>query len=296
MPEETRPLRRRMPAAHPHDDAAALLERTYRLECRRHAGERFGWSMTAGLGGADAGQAAGAAAPAAEPFGPTLDQRRAASRAAPRPASTKRAARQQKRLGVWRALARDLAAVRIDPTAFVRAQFVTLEPGRPPPAPETLQGPEALRRYQNAPDASRAAVRAAFITQMDAYRKAVSVRHFSKTCPRPLAAAQDSALNDESRSMSPLFRFAMATALGLAGTADRFEAAAAVQYTAEADAYDLVWKQALPAGWRDRAVRLYEACRDAAVPAAAGDDPFAGEWSPRDAGDEQDAADEGGDR
>ena len=162
----------------------------------------------------------------------------------------------------WLELAKKVIAQRCDPAAFIRRQFMLLNPSDSVPPKNHLKGARAFGNYRACKELSRQEIVTALTMQRDTARVAIVMEQddYDKV------EACVEVLWDFDLSLSPLFRYCLALQLAkeyeddqFEDIANRFLVPAALQYIEDAEAYDVVWGRAwLPAGFRGEATRAYD--------------------------------------
>lgn len=144
---------------------------------------------------------------------------------------------------VWPGLVEKAEAAGVqDPTLLVKALFWSWVSDTTP-TPYELTKPAVLERARGYTRGRRAVIARAVRTEEGVFRAAVWAAALS--IPDPLRATAF-ALNDQSRDLSPLFRYALAAIRGLGDVAARWRDAAHAQYSTDPAAYAEFWGHLLP--------------------------------------------------
>jgi len=175
-----------------------------------------------------------------------------------------------RRKRVWLRLAQLVLDRKYDPRMFIQAQFELWPPGRlmryELPQPEAFLRPEAEQNYVTARQALAREIAVSFRLQRECFETEVAFRRgWMNSDEEAWADVLNS--SDADISLSALFRYCLATSLAsdpavkdkarFERIAQRFLPAAALQYVYAADDYDAVYREWIPANFRDLATRLY---------------------------------------
>lgn len=168
------------------------------------------------------------------------------------------------RKNIWREIARQVIRHRLDPVKFVAVQFRQRSIA---PQPNMLLGKASLTRYQEWMEQQQPQMvqqlRVALQSELAALEAAAEKEQRRSPHWRREECLRV-ALLDPRVDVSPLFRYAFASRVGWGQLVQSLHAAAVWQYLAFPEAYDIAWRDVLPAGWSAVADRhrrrLADAC------------------------------------
>ncbi len=143
---------------------------------------------------------------------------------------------------VWPKLVREATQKGLDPLRLVTVLFASIGTG-PSPKPHDITCATNVARYHTYVRTAGKRAESALRTEEAVYRSAVwSV---GQTVPDPLAAIRF-VLNDLGRSLSPLFRYSVATMKGMTDIADRWRTLATDQVGTAPEGYLNAWAPLIP--------------------------------------------------
>jgi hypothetical protein len=142
---------------------------------------------------------------------------------------------------VWIALARFIEEHRLNPLAFIRAQYSSYD-AEAPIATNKFMSEGALKNYRKFLEEGikRCAL------ELSLQKQVLEMELYSKKMTGYGDNALAAVLADISVSLSALFRYCVACASGLREQAEDFETAAGLQYLEEPYSYDVSWGPVLP--------------------------------------------------
>lgn len=158
---------------------------------------------------------------------------------------------------IWPKIAKLVLSNHLDPLAFVRAQFS----GRThnPPRPTELLNAKALDRAGRAKACDTQDFTVFFRSQINTY--CVEVIRLNELMEWPKELIWLTVLKDESLSLSSLFRYCQAVAIGgprFEKVARKYRVAAMLQYIRGREEYDRVWKDWLSPEFKAECQKLGE--------------------------------------
>lgn len=163
---------------------------------------------------------------------------------------------------IWPKLARFFLDQGIAPETYITVIFMTLHLREDPPRPNQLSSDRYLQRYQQYVGSGRLEddIRLEFRSQQLLVRVTVlKYRDMYKNESREVV--QKLTLLSPER-IAPLTRYCLAHREGFLDIAEKFFPEAVTQYITAPDAYDKVWKDWLPEGFRHKAEAHYRSlCR-----------------------------------
>jgi len=161
---------------------------------------------------------------------------------------------------VWPKIAQFMLKHRLNPSVCMMIRFSMAGHGthaKHPPLPHQIALDKYLPVYTGqsiSAEVTEEDVRVAKISESQSCRNQfVYWMHYMSLSQADAARV---VLTDDSLPVSPLTRYCLACSMQLTALAERYEAAAVAQYLLAPDAYDAVWKEALPTVFTTKARAL----------------------------------------
>jgi hypothetical protein len=160
---------------------------------------------------------------------------------------------------IWLKVAERVIRMGFNPARFIRRQFLMIEPTKPTPFPNFFVSDQAIVNYRKAFEIKRVVIASGLVSEVASFKtEVVNRKTFESATDNQ---AWEDTLKDDSLSLTPLFRYCIASSLGrdskivdrqtFGKMATLFRPAAAAQYLLCDDIYDASpkWKAMFPPNW-----------------------------------------------
>lgn len=155
---------------------------------------------------------------------------------------------------VWPKFAKFITDNKLNPEAFIKAQFANCK-GQPPLSPTMLMGSAAVKRAR-AYRSGKEAEKTLCIARDGQVRQARNAVESYKTHYGPGVAAYRAVIADVNLPLSALFRYSLACECQQDDLAGVFYEPALIQYLDEPEAYDATWGPLVPESLRQAAKKI----------------------------------------